>query len=76
MPAPSIARRSAPRLAAGVVWALTAPMAAAAAEEFSGPRAVEIVGYRDHAMEPFVSRDGRYLLFNNRNDPSENTDLH
>ena len=27
-------------------------------------------------MEPFVSRDGRYLLFNNRNDPSENTDLH
>ena len=75
MPAPSIARRSAPRFAAGVLWALTAPMAAAAGE-FSGPRAVEIVGYQDHAMEPFVSRDGRYLLFNNRNDPSENTDLH
>ena len=75
MPAPSIARRLAPRFAAGVLWALTAPMAAAAGE-FSGPRAVAIVGYQDHAMEPFVSRDGRYLLFNNRNDPSENTDLH
>jgi hypothetical protein len=55
---------------------LTAPTAAAPAGEFGGPRAVEIVGYHDHAMEPFVSRDGRYLLFNNRNDPSENTDLH
>jgi hypothetical protein len=27
-------------------------------------------------MEPFLTRDGRYLLFNNRNDPSENTNLH
>jgi hypothetical protein len=36
----------------------------------------EIVGYRGHAMEPFIARDGRYLLFNNLNDPSENTDLH
>jgi WD40-like Beta Propeller Repeat len=37
---------------------------------------VTIVGYRGHAMEPFISRDGRYLLFNNLNEPSENTDLH
>jgi hypothetical protein len=27
-------------------------------------------------MEPFITRDGRYLLFNNRNDPRVNTDLH
>lgn len=27
-------------------------------------------------MEPFITRDGQYLLFNNLNDPSENTDLH
>jgi len=27
-------------------------------------------------MEPFLTRDGRYLLFNNRNDASENTNLH
>jgi hypothetical protein len=26
-------------------------------------------------MEPFVSRDGRFLLFNNSNDPSVDTDL-
>jgi len=27
-------------------------------------------------MEPFVSRDGRFLLFNNSNDPASNTDIH
>ena len=27
-------------------------------------------------MEPFLSRNGQTLLFNNRNDPSVNTDLH
>lgn len=26
-------------------------------------------------MEPFVTRDGRFLIFNNRNDPPERTDL-
>jgi hypothetical protein len=46
------------------------------ADEFSNPEPVEIVGYTGHAMEPFISRDGRYLLFNNLNDPRENTDLH
>jgi hypothetical protein len=44
--------------------------------EFSQPRPVAITGYPGHAMEPFITRDGRYLLFNNLNDPSENTDLH
>ena len=27
-------------------------------------------------MEPFLSRDGRHLFFNNLNDPSVNTDIH
>ena len=37
---------------------------------------MEILGYDDHAMEPFISRDRRYLLFNNLNQPSTNTDIH
>jgi hypothetical protein len=37
---------------------------------------VAIAGYAGIAMEPFVSRDGRFLLFNNSNDPAANTDLH
>jgi hypothetical protein len=40
------------------------------------PKRVAIVGYTDHAMEPFITRDGRYLLFNNLNDPATNTDIH
>jgi len=27
-------------------------------------------------MEPFLSRDGKYLFFNNSNDPRVNTNLH
>lgn len=34
------------------------------------------MGYSGHAMEPFIAPDGRILLFNNSNDPKENTDLH
>jgi hypothetical protein len=48
----------------------------AAATPLPVPREVTIAGYSDIAMEPFVSRDGRFLLFNNSNDPSVNTDLH
>jgi hypothetical protein len=44
--------------------------------EFSNPQRVTILGYSDHAMEPFISRDGRYLFFNNSNDPAVNTNLH
>lgn len=43
---------------------------------FSHPERVTLVAYDGDAMEPFITRDGRYLLFNNRNDPSVNTDLH
>ncbi len=38
-------------------------------------REVAIAGYSGVAMEPFVSRDGHFLLFNNSNDPASNTDL-
>ena len=43
---------------------------------FGHPKRVTLAGYDGDAMEPFVTRDGRFLLFNNRNDPSVNTELH
>lgn len=43
---------------------------------FGSPQPVNIRGYTEDAMEPFISRDGRYLLFNNSNAPEVNTDLH
>jgi hypothetical protein len=42
---------------------------------FDSPERVTISGYSGDAMEPFMTRDGRYLLFNNLNDPSVNTNL-
>jgi len=43
---------------------------------FTNPAPVSITGYSGDAMEPFISKDGQYLFFNNRNDPSVNTDLY
>lgn len=43
---------------------------------FSGEQKVAIQGYGGDAMEPFLTKDGRFLLFNNQNDPSVNTNLH
>src|SRR5690349_21866005 len=43
---------------------------------FGAPQRVAIRGYGGDAMEPFITRDGRYLLFNNRNDPRVDTNLH
>lgn len=43
---------------------------------FANPQSVMLIGYSGHAMEPFISHDGRVLLFNNSNDPKENTELH
>jgi hypothetical protein len=43
---------------------------------FQKPEHVTIVNYTDDAMEPFLTHDGRFLLFNNRNDPAVNTNLH
>ncbi len=44
--------------------------------EFKNPKAVSILGYEGDAMEPFITRNGGYLFFNNLNDPSVDTKLH
>ncbi len=44
--------------------------------EFGQPVRVEMIGYSGNIMEPFLSRDGNTLLFNNLNAPPENTNLH
>lgn len=51
-------------------------LAVALAACFAPMQPVSIQGYTDHAMEPFLSRDGETLFFNNRNEPAEETDLH
>jgi hypothetical protein len=43
---------------------------------FSNAERVSILGYADDAMEPFITRDGKYLFFNNLNEPRVNTNLH
>ena len=45
-------------------------------DAFHSPQDVAIEGYSGDAMEPFLTRDGLYMLFNNRNEPPENTNLH
>jgi hypothetical protein len=45
-------------------------------DAFQNPQRVIIEGYNDDAMEPFLSRNGKYLFFNNLNEPSVNTNLH
>lgn len=49
---------------------------AAAGGPFSAPVPVTVRGYTDHVMEPFVTRDGHYLFFNNSNNPNVDTNLH
>lgn len=44
--------------------------------QFDMPVTVTIEGYAGHAMEPFLSRDGQWLFFNNRNQPQDQTDIH
>ena len=44
--------------------------------EFGQPVKVEMIGYTGNIMEPFISRDGTTLLFNNLNAAPENTNLH
>jgi hypothetical protein len=51
-------------------------MAASPTTGAAPPQEVAIAGYSGITMEPFVSRDGRFLLFNNSNDPGTDTDLH
>jgi len=44
--------------------------------EFTVPVKVIVSGYNGNMMEPFISRDGNTLLFNNLNAAPENTNLH
>jgi hypothetical protein len=44
--------------------------------EFGQPVKVDMIGYTGNIMEPFLSRDGNTLLFNNLNALPENTNLH
>ena len=46
------------------------------APAFGNEQPVTVQGYDGVLMEPFLSRDGRYLFFNNSNDPAAETDLH
>ena len=43
---------------------------------FELPQKVTVVGYNNHIMEPFLSRDGTSLFFNNLNTADVNTNLH
>lgn len=43
---------------------------------FTNPQRVTIRGYSGDAMEPFLTRDGKYLFFNNLNEPNVNTNLY
>lgn len=43
---------------------------------FRSPQPVAIQGYDGEAMEPFLTRDGAVLFFNNSNAPDAQTDLH
>lgn len=44
-------------------------------DEFKNPQKVTVSGYDQALMEPFITRDGKYLFFNNDNAPPEKTDL-
>ena len=54
------------------------PVATDAPEErgFGELRCLTIAGYSGDAMEPFITRDGQYLLFNSSNAPDAQTDLY
>lgn len=54
----------------------TTPSAPPAYVAFTNVTPVTISGYTGDAMEPFISRDGRFLFFNNRNDPATDTELY
>ena len=44
--------------------------------KFTDPIKISVNGYSGNIMEPFISRDGSVLLFNNLNAAPENTNLH
>jgi len=68
-PGPALA----PRVFAAFAFTFLVP--AASADESKAPQRVTIRGYHTDAMEPFITKDGRYLLFNNSNDSRVDTNL-
>ena len=54
---------------------ITNPTAEAGCPVFGPPQPVAILGYAGDAMEPFIIKDGRFLLFNNSNQPPTDTNL-
>ncbi|MBV1900319.1 MAG: hypothetical protein KUG56_01470, partial [Kordiimonadaceae bacterium] len=65
------------KIVAGLCIAMAGYGAAnAGPADFSKPQTVKIQGYNGHAMEPFISRDGSLLFFNNRNQSSDQTDIY
>jgi hypothetical protein len=59
-----------------LVRAVAAALTGPPPQPFANPERVTIRGYDATAMEPFVSRDGRYLFFNNSNASSVDTNLY
>lgn len=43
---------------------------------YGNPQPTRIDGYGDDCMEPFITGDGNYLLFNNSNSPFVDTHIH
>jgi len=70
--------RTVDRFSATIAAVVLLSVLAGAVPAMSAPKAEHVVieGYADEAMEPFLSRDGRFLFFNTRNDPGANTNLH
>lgn len=63
--------------ACGGAGPVAGPPASTGADTTFGPaREVTIRGYDGDAMEPFITPDARYLLFNDSNDPAADTQLH
>lgn len=45
-------------------------------DSFAEAQEVTVEGYDGNIMEPFISPDGKYLFFNNENDPQAETDIY
>jgi len=56
-------------LAACWLIAESRPVYSQGSSLYVNPQRVEIAGYNGTAMEPFISLDGRFLFFNNDDDP-------
>jgi hypothetical protein len=75
---PAGRRRRVALAALTALWGALLVDAAGAASggDFGPPQRVTILGYAGDTMEPFLSRDGRFLLFNDSNAPGRDTNLH